>query len=108
MGQPSDRDRSAEFDHRLVKALAHPVRADFLRLLAERSHLSAVEALGIHDSGLNVGQVVYHARVLADLQLIEPAGEPDPQRGLPFNLTASGKRALIALGVSSGEDKSGY
>jgi len=107
VSQPSDRDRSAEFDHRLVKALAHPVRADFLRLLGERSHLSAVEALGIRDSELNVGQVVYHARVLADLELIEPVGEPDPRRGLPYGLTASGRHALLALGVSSDNEGNG-
>jgi hypothetical protein len=42
-----------------------------------------------------------------DLGLIEPAGDPDPQRGLPFRLTTSGRQALVALGVPSSEASDG-
>jgi len=51
----------------------------------------------------DLDKLAYQTRVLADFGLIEPAGEPDPQRGLPFRLTTNGRRALVALGVSPSE-----
>ena len=38
-------DKTPAFDHRLVKVLEHPVRSGFLKLLAERSHVTPAEAL---------------------------------------------------------------
>ena len=107
VGQPADRDRSAEYDHRLVEALENPIRADFLRLLAKRRVLSAPQALPLIDTETDLDKLAYQSRVLADLGLIEPAGEPGPQHGLPFRLTASGRMALVALGVPSSEERDG-
>jgi hypothetical protein len=105
VGQPADRDRSAEYDHRLVKALEHPLRADFLRLLAKRRILSAPQALPLMDTEADLDKLAYQTRLLADFGLIEPAGEPDPRHGLPFRLTTSGRQALVALGVPSSEER---
>ncbi len=104
VGQPADRDRSPGYDHRLVEALENPIRADFLRLLAKRRILSAPQALPLMTTEANLNKLAYQTWVLADLGLIEPAGEPDPQRGLPFRLTSNGRRALVALGISPSEE----
>lgn len=103
MDQPADRDRGTEYDHRLVEALENPIRADFLRLLAKRRILSPPQALPLMSTEVDLDKLAYQTRMLADLDLIEPAGEPDPKRGLPFRLTTSGRRALVALGVSDPE-----
>lgn len=107
VGQSADRDRSADYDHLLVEALENPIRADFLRLLAKRRILSAPQALPLMDTESDLDKLAYQTRVLVDFGLIEPAGEPDPQHGLPFRLTASGRLALVALGVPSSEDRNG-
>lgn len=104
MDQPADRNRGAEYDHRLVEALENPIRADFLRLLAKRRILSPPQALPLMSTEVDLDKLAYQTRLLADLDLIEPAGEPDPQRGLPFRLTTNGRRALVALGVSPSEE----
>lgn len=103
MGQPADRDRCADYDHRLVEALENPIRADFLRLLAKRRILSAPQALPLMSTEVDLDKLAYQARLLVDFGLIEPAGEPGPQHGLPFRLTTNGRRALVALGVSPSE-----
>jgi hypothetical protein len=102
--QPADRGRGAGYDHLLVKALDHPLRAEFLRLLAKRRALSAPQALPLIGDGVDLDKLTYQARLLVDLGLIEPAGELDPQHGLPFRLTASGRQALVALGAPSSEE----
>lgn len=107
MGQPADRDRGSGYDYRLVKALEHPLRANFLRLLAKRRTLSAPQALPLMSTEADLGKLAYQTRMLADLDLIEPAGEPDPQQGLPFRLTTSGRQALVALGIPSFEKRDG-
>jgi hypothetical protein len=104
VGQPGDRDRGSEYDHRLVEALENPIRADFLRHLAKRRILSAPQALPLMTTEADLDKLAYQTRLLADFGLIEPVGEPDPQRGLPFRLTSHGRRALAALGVSSSEE----
>jgi DNA-binding transcriptional ArsR family regulator len=103
-GRPG-KDDGPEFDHRLVQVLAHPVRARFLELLAEREVLCPAEALERLDgSGVALSNVAYHVRVLDRFELVEPAGEADPARGVPFRATAAGRAALIALGLSSPEE----
>jgi hypothetical protein len=104
VGHPADRDRGPEYDHRLVEALENPIRADFLRLLAKRRILSAPQALPLMSAGADLDKLAYQTRVLADFGLIEPAGEPDRQDGLPFRLTSHGRRALAALGASPSEE----
>lgn len=105
VGQPADRDSSAPYDHRLVKALEHPLRAGFLRLLAKRRLLTARQALPLMDHKIGLDQLVYQTRLLVEFGLIEPAGEPDARIGLPFRLTSEGRLAAVALGVpGSNED----
>lgn len=99
-------DKTPEFDHRLVKVLEHPVRSEFLKLLAERSHLTPAEALAqLEGENLLLSTVTYHARVLHHYGLVEAMGQPDPERGLPFRTTPAGEIALVALGyMASGEE----
>jgi predicted transcriptional regulator len=91
-------DRTPEFEYRLVKVLEHPVRVGFLKLLAERDTLSPVEAQDCLENGLPLSKVTYHVRVLEHFGLLEAAGRPDPDRGVPFRSTPTGQFALIALG----------
>lgn len=45
-------------------------------------------------SEVGLDKLAYQVWVLADLDLIEPAGDQDPQRGLPLRLTTSeGRRS---------------
>jgi hypothetical protein len=106
VSRSADRDNSAPYDHRLVKALEHPLRADFLRLLAKRRILSARQALPLIDGGTDLDRLVYQTRLLVELGLIEPAGEPDPRIGVPFRLTSEGRRAVVALGVPGFDEES--
>ena len=97
MFPPSDKS----FEPRLVRALDHPVRARFLKLLAEREAIAPVDALPLLDlDGLKLGNVAYHARVLELLELVEPAGELRDTGSLPFRTTPKGEEALLALGFS--------
>jgi hypothetical protein len=90
--------------HRLAQALEHPVRADFLRLLANRQALSPSEALPLLSrSGPALANVVYHVRVLGHLELVEPVGEPTPRGGRRFQPTEKGRSALLALGIPPDE-----
>jgi hypothetical protein len=86
-------------DQRLVRALEHPVRVGFLKLLAERERLTASEALGLlNRPDLVLGNVAYHVRVLNLLGLVEPDGDPSRARGLPFAPTPAGEDAVAVLG----------
>jgi hypothetical protein len=101
MPEPKDPGAPLPFDHRLVRALDHPVRATFLRLIAERDTLTPAQATAlIDDQAVGLARVVYHARVLHGLGLIEAAGEADPKKGVPFRVTSTGADALLALGIS--------
>lgn len=91
-------DRTPEFEYRLVKVLEHPVRIGFLKLLAGRHTLSPTEARDSLQEDTPLSQVVYHTRVLEHFGLIEAAGQPDPDRGVPFRSTPSGQFAMVALG----------
>jgi hypothetical protein len=94
---PFDADMS--FEPRLVRALDHPVRARFMRLLAERETLSPPEALPLLDLGdLPLSNVAYHVRVLDLFELVETTGEPEPTGGASFRVTPKGVTALAAIG----------
>lgn len=103
MPLPSDNG----FEPRLVRALDHPVRARFLRLLADREAVTPVEALPILDlDGLELSKVAYHARVLELLELVEPTEDATEQGGRPFRTTSKGEEALLALGLPPEERSS--
>ncbi|HET7417336.1 MAG TPA: hypothetical protein VFJ61_06910 [Solirubrobacterales bacterium] len=95
-----------EFDHRLVKALDHPIRVRFLELLAEHDALSPAEALPLlRIPATTLARVTYHVHVLHGFELVE-AEEPEmPNGGVPFRATLKGEAALAALGVMPREDE---
>jgi DNA-binding transcriptional ArsR family regulator len=98
-------DKSSE--PRLVRALDHPVRARFLKLLADRETVSPAEALPLLElDGLKLSNVAYHARVLELLELVEPAKDRNDKGGLPFRKTSKGEDALLALGLFPEEGNS--
>ena len=87
------------FEPRLVRALDHPVRARFLKLLAEREAVTPGEALPLLDlDGLQLSNVAYHARVLELLELVEPDGSTSDRGGSTFRTTSKGEAALLAMG----------
>jgi hypothetical protein len=93
-------DAGKGFEPRLVRALDHPVRARFLKLLAEREAISPAEALpllGLEE--LSLSNVAYHARVLDQFELVEPTEEPGVTGGASFRVTTKGETALAALGL---------
>lgn len=101
---PYDADRG--FEPRLVRALDHPVRARFLKLLADREAISPAEALPLLNlEDLALSNVTYHARVLNLFELVEATGEPGPTGGAIFRVTSKGESALLALGHPPREDK---
>lgn len=95
MFPPSDKG----FEPRLARALDHPVRARFLKLLAERETLSPLEAQPLFTpADLPLSNLTYHVRVLDYFGLVEPTGDPVPGGGLAFRATPEGEAAVIALG----------
>lgn len=94
-----DGDEPAALDQRLARALGHPVRVEFLKLLAERESLSPAAALPLlRPAEITLGNVTYHARVLDQIGLIESTGETTPQGGVSFCATSKGEMALSVLG----------
>lgn len=99
-------EKTPEFEYRLAKMLEHPVRIELLRLLAESDTLSPAEALErLPGNDLRLSKVTYHARVLDHFGLVEGAGQPDPDRGVPFRVTTHGEFALAALGYTPREGR---
>jgi predicted transcriptional regulator len=101
MPEESDRGRNTPAqDQRLVRALEHPVRVGFLKLLAERGPLGVAEALKLlQRDDLGHSHVAYHVRVLNLFGLVEPAGDPTPGGSLAFAATPAGEDAAAALGL---------
>jgi hypothetical protein len=92
-------------DPHLIRALDHPVRSGYLRLLAGRDALSPREALPLLSrTELALANLVYHVRVLGHLELVEPVEEPVTGGGRRFQPTRKGRAALGALGFPSGEE----
>ena len=103
---PFDADKG--FEPRLVRALDHPVRARFLRLLAEREAISPAEALPLMElEELSLSNVAYHARVLDQFELVEATGEPGSNGGASFRVTSKGETALAVLGLPPREENGG-
>jgi hypothetical protein len=101
--RPDDPNHTPKFDHRLVRALDHPVRVGFLRMLAERPTLTVGEASTLlGQPGLPLSNLTYHVRVLTLFEFIQPAAKADAEKGLAFRATSRGEEALAALGLSQG------
>jgi hypothetical protein len=101
-------DANKSFEPRLVRALDHPVRARFMKLLAERETLSPPEALPLLDLGdLPLSNIAYHVRVLDLFNLVEATGEPEPTGGPSFRVTPEGETALAAMGFPPRNENSG-
>jgi DNA-binding transcriptional ArsR family regulator len=101
MVQPSDGDIPAALDQRLMRALEHPVRVGFLKLLASEDSLSPAQALKLLDrDDLALSNIAYHVRVLDQVDLVEPTGEPDQKGTVAFRPTSKGETALEVLGLS--------
>lgn len=85
-------------------ALQHPIRIALLRLLADHDSLSPAEAVDLLDvEPIGLSNVAYHTRVLQDLQMVEPAGELDSNRGAPYRATPAGVRALASVDSVRGQ-----
>lgn len=101
-------DANKGFEPRLVRALDHPVRARFLKLLAEREAISPAEALPLLDlEDLALSNVTYHARVLDQFELVEATGDHGQTGGASFRVTSKGETALAALGLPPREENGG-
>src|SRR5690348_3811844 len=68
--------RRMELDAATLKALAHPLRVQILRLL-ERQEQASVTSLA-QELGETTGAVSYHLRQLARHGLVEETGEDEP------------------------------
>lgn len=101
MVQPPEKDSSPAPDQRLVRALDHPIRVAFLKLLAQRETITPQEALPLlSKKSLALSNVAYHAGVLEHLGLIEPTGGSSIHGGAVFRATDKGEDVLTALGLS--------
>jgi hypothetical protein len=102
----SSPDKTPGFDHRLAEILAHPVRSGFLKLLVERSSVTAADALNhLQNGDLLLSMVTYHVGVLHRFGLVEAMGLPDLKGGLAFRTTPAGEVALLALGYPPGKGR---
>jgi DNA-binding transcriptional ArsR family regulator len=102
---PFDADKG--FEPRLVRALDHPVRARFLKLLADREALSPAEALPLlSNEDLALSSVTYHARVLDQFELVEATADATPTGGAAFRVTPKGETALASIGLPREDDGS--
>ncbi|HEX5983824.1 MAG TPA: hypothetical protein VFY69_06425, partial [Solirubrobacterales bacterium] len=72
MGNPEE-----AMDHRLVRALGHPLRLEILRILGERM-ASPSEMVDL--TGERLGNVSYHTKVLLECNCIELV-KKEPRRG---------------------------
>lgn len=89
-------------DQRLVRALDHPVRVAFLKLMAERGAIGVPEALAnLGHEDVALSNVAYHAWVLEHLELIEAAVDDTGPHATRFRATSKGELALMALGFSA-------
>jgi DNA-binding transcriptional ArsR family regulator len=73
--------RRMELDAATLKALAHPLRVQILRLL-ERHEQASVTSLA-QELGETTGAVSYHLRQLARHGLVEEVGDDDAEPGEP-------------------------
>jgi DNA-binding MarR family transcriptional regulator len=101
-------EEKAFVDPRLMAAVSHPVRADFLRLLAEHKELSPLAAqkrLG-EKHKVTLSQLTYHVGMLERSNLIESTGERAAAGGLQLIATAKGEDAMAVIGAAVRDDLS--
>lgn len=103
MPTPHDETDGSSLDPRLVRALDHPIRVAFLKLLTDRETIDPAAALPLLSrKGLALSNVAYHAGVLEHLQMIEATEDSRPGGGPTFRATSKGEAALMALGFYGG------
>lgn len=91
---------------RIMQALSHPLRSEFLRLLAAKVTLSPKRAYGLLPSmeALSLSQMNYHVRSLERSGLVK-AGKADNRRaGTPYWATPLGLEVMTMIGASSQGD----
>jgi hypothetical protein len=94
--------KRAFVEPRIMQAVSHPIRSEFLRLLAKEVTLSPKGAIALLPSmeRLSLSQVNYHMWVLGRDSLVEPAGwESGPDEGISYRATAKGREVMTLIGV---------
>lgn len=85
-----------------AQVTAHPARVGCLRLLGERSSLTAQEAMDdLKDAPATLSGSNYHLWVLCRYGYVRPAGEMTGG-GLPYCLTSRGRLLVEALSEKGG------
>ena len=82
----------SKLDQRLIKALAHPLRADILAILNERVASPNELAKGL---GEGLSQVSYHVKVLNECECLELV-KMEPRRGAVEHYYRATTRAFIS------------
>ena len=84
----------------VLKAAAHPVRLDVLRLLAARRVLSPAQ-LSAEIEGVTLPVVSYHVHVLAQAGLVHPAGTKRGRGAVAhfYRIADEGKAVIAAADV---------
>jgi DNA-binding transcriptional ArsR family regulator len=82
----------SKLDQRLIKALAHPLRADILAILNERVASPNELAKGL---GEGLSQVSYHVKVLNECECLELV-KTEPRRGAVEHYYRATARAFLA------------
>ena len=94
-------------NHKLVKLLAHPVRASLLGLFAEHETVTPRQALDLlelerrsSDEQLTPAQVNYHVRLLADAELVVAADLPAAGGVSLYRATDKGVEVMAMIGLA--------
>jgi DNA-binding transcriptional ArsR family regulator len=86
---------------RIMQALSHPLRSEFLRLLATEVTLSPKRAYGLIPSleALSLSQMNYHVRSLEKTGLVKAGKADDRRAGTPFRATSLGLEVMTMIGA---------
>ena len=82
----------SKLDQRLIRALAHPLRADILAILNERVASPSELAKGL---GEGLSQVSYHVKVLNECECLELV-KTEPRRGAVEHYYRATARAFLS------------
>jgi DNA-binding transcriptional ArsR family regulator len=91
---------------RIMQALSHPLRSEFLRLLAAEGTLSPKRAYGLLPSmeTLSLSQMNYHIWSLVKSGLVKAGKADDRRAGTPFRATPLGLQVMTMIGAPSQGD----